>query len=200
MQNTNTFYMGLTRDNCAALATLEVRDWNSPHEFTASFETLRLVNLDQFKWTEYVQGMIDGLDKGTLYDVCEEKDCAPSDLPQVLADEMQDEPDENLDLSPALYHFDYGDHEYAWRNQCGGQHDLTDELEQPVNRDWCNRVIEFWKKHHLHDLNEAEMAELSAIIKDGGKWRIGEYEHTPGEALVEADGKRLAASGEYDTI
>ena len=84
------YLLGATVDNELVFGEFEITNRNGYSEFTASFDTVRPFNGEDYDLEEYYEGWIDGMDKEYLYDLCERFDCKPSELPKELADECYD--------------------------------------------------------------------------------------------------------------
>ena len=89
----NKILLGATKDNEIVFADVEVTTRNGYKKFSASFDTVYPFCYDDIDLKEYVENMLDGYDKSTLYDLCCNNDCSPSELASII-----EEQEDNYDI------------------------------------------------------------------------------------------------------
>lgn len=164
------FLLGATVDNEIVFGEFELRHpkyWSkekgsytdeSVWDFSASFDTVRPFNGENFDLEEYFEDWVENFGKEELYDMCERFDCRPSELPKNLADECYDVRDA-IDCS--LYSECYEVNGESWYFESGscGQHDTRDEMEEIINEEAYNLLHELWDNYHLKKVADDGIVE-----------------------------------------
>ena len=163
------FLLGATTDNELVFGEFEIRNWNGRSEFSASFDTVTPFNGEDYDLEEYYEGWVDGMDKEYLYDLCEQFDCSPSQLPKELADECYDVRDA-LDCS--LYPEEIEVNGNSWYFESGscGQHDTRNEMEEIINEEAYNLLHELWDNYHLKEIDEEVVDKVNNLIDTFSKF------------------------------
>lgn len=159
----NTRYLlGATSDNELVFGEFGITYRNGYAEFTASFDTVKPFNGENFDLEKYFEGWQDGLGKETLYDLCVRFDCKPSELAENLANECVDVRDAlDCSLYPQCYTVD-GDSWY-FESNAFGQHDTRDKMEEIVNPEAYNLLHKLWETYHLKKVDEEVIAQVEAL-------------------------------------
>jgi hypothetical protein len=76
------YLLGATTDREIVFGEFEITTRNGYPEFSASFDTVRPFDGDDYNLEEYFIDWCDCMDKATLYDMCERLYCSPQDLPK----------------------------------------------------------------------------------------------------------------------
>lgn len=133
--------------------------------FSASFNTVKPFNGEDFNLEGYYEEWIDGMEKDYLYDLCVQHDCKPSELASELADECYDVRDA-LDCSLYPEEVDVNGESWYFESSCCGQHDTRKEgMKEFVNEEAYNLLHELWDKYHLKEV-EDDVVELVDKIED----------------------------------
>lgn len=141
-------------------AELRINEYNTPHTFSASFDTFRPFNVDEFDMEEHFEAWCDGADKDYLYDLCCIHDCAPSELASKLATDaysVHDELDTNGD------EVDVNGEWWAFEYTGGSQYDTAEKMEEFVNEEAYNMIMSLWKNRHLAEATEEVMKQVNKI-------------------------------------
>ena len=157
------YLLGATVDNELVFGEFEVTNRNGYSEFTASFDTVRPFNGEDYDLVSYFENYIYGMDKEYLYDMCERFDCKPSALPEELANECCDVRDAlDCSLYPECYEVD-GESWYF--ESCGcGQHDTRKcGMEEHTNLEAYNLLHELWDKYHLKEVGNDTIKEVEKL-------------------------------------
>ena len=156
------YLLGATSNNELVFGEFGITHRNGYAEFTASFDTVRPFNGENFDLEEYFEGMLDCWDKETKYDACVRADCKPSELAEVLADECEDVRDAlDCSLYPKCYTVD-GDSWYFESGSCG-QHDTRDEMEEIINPEAYNMLHKLWDAYHLEEVDDEVVSQVEAL-------------------------------------
>lgn len=155
-----TYLIGADKYNNVIYANLRINEYNTPHTFSASFNTYEPFNMDEFDMEEYFENLCDNMDKECLYDLCCDYDCKPSELPSHLVDDTPGVHDE-LDTNGEEVEVN-GDW-WAFEFICCGQHDTTDQMEEFVNEEAYNLIMALWKNHHLAEATDEVMEQMHKI-------------------------------------
>ena len=142
---------------------VEIRDRNNELEFSASFDVVRPFSVKDFDKNlkdDYIDNYIECFDKATLL---EQYDCRPSELHDILKDNM--EYHELVDCS--LYSEEYyiNDDIYAFESSSCGQHDILkneyDKIVDFTDEESVMIIYNMWQEKHLSQitLEEKEMIE-----------------------------------------
>jgi len=93
-----------------------------------------------------------------LYDMCEENQCSPQDLPDCLAANMDIQDFIDCSLYPDIILVN--GEEWMFESGSFGQHDLRDEMEVYINTDAFNNLIKLWGEYHLLPMPEKMFKNL----------------------------------------
>lgn len=157
--------LGATKDKELVFGEFGITKRNGYPEFTASFDTVRPFNSEDFDLERYYEDWIDGVDKEYLYDLCERFDCAPSALPENLAGECYDVRDAlDCSLYPEMIEVD-GEN-WCFESGSCGQHDTRDEMEEIINPAAYNQLHELWDKFHLCKVGEDTVEQVNKLSKE----------------------------------
>lgn len=157
------FLLGATVDNELVFGEFEIRTWNGCREFSASFNTVRPFNGEDFDLERYYDDWIEGMDNDYLYELCVQFDCRPSELPKELANECCDVRDaldcslhpEEIEVNGASWYFESG--------SCG-QHDTRNEMEEIINEAAYNLLHELWDNYHLKKIDDDVAEQINNLI------------------------------------
>lgn len=156
------FLLGATSNNELVFGEFEVTHRNGYMEFTASFNTVRPFNGDNFDMKEHFENMLECWDKESLYDACVRADCKPSELAEYLADECCDVRDAlDCSLYPKCYQVD-GESWY-FESCSGGQHDTRSDMEEIINLGAYNLLHELWDSYHLEKIDEEVASQVEEL-------------------------------------
>ena len=157
------YLLGATVNNELVFGEFEVTNRNGYQEFTASFDTVRPFNGDNYDLEEYFDNWIDGMDKEYLYDLCERFDCRPSELTEELASECCDVRDA-LDCSLYPKCYNVNDESWYFESCSCGQHDTRNEMEEVINLKAYNLIHELWDKYHLKKIDNDVVEQVEKIV------------------------------------
>ena len=156
------YLLGATVDKELVFEEIEVRDWNGHPEFSASFDTVRPINGNDYDLEEYFEGWLEDIDAQWKWDDCVKRDCSPNELAAELADEC-DDPRDALDCSlyPECVEVD-GEDWYFESGSCG-QYDTRDIMETYINKAAYDKLIALWDKYHLKEIDDTVEAEIKEV-------------------------------------
>lgn len=134
-------------------------------EFSASFDCVRPFEGSDYDLEEYYENWMDGMDKESLYDLCERYWCSPQDLPGKLADQCCDVRDAlDCSLYPEIIDVD-GTDWYFESSSCG-QHDTREDgMDEYVNEEAYNLLHELWDKYHLKPIDEEGIKQMRRVVE-----------------------------------
>lgn len=138
------YLLGATSNNELVFGKFGVTYRNGYAEFTASFNTVRPFNGENFDLKQYYEDWMEGVDKECLYDLCERFNCSPLELAKECID-VRDALD--CSLYPECYTVN-GDSWYFESVSCG-QYDTRDEMEEITNPEAYRLLHELWDNYHL---------------------------------------------------
>lgn len=154
------FLIGTTKDKELVFAEVENKNY-----FSTCFSSVMpfIVTADRCRDVaeDYADPGMMGYD--VIYNLLEEYDCSPSELPDKIAENSCVEDLFDISLYPETYSI-HGDDWYFESVGCG-QQDLTEELAEVVSPE-VYRLLGFWKTHHLKTLTNAEEAEINSIVNN----------------------------------
>lgn len=157
------FLLGATVDHELVFGEFEITKRNGYPEFTASFDTVRPFNGENYDLEGYYENWIYGMDKAYLYDLCERFDCKPSELAGELANECCDVRDAlDCSLYPEWYDVD-GESWYFESCSCG-QHDTRDDMEEIINVKAYDLLHELWDKYHIKEVDNNVIEQVKQIV------------------------------------
>ena len=159
--------LGGTEEGTLVFADINVGGEHRDH-FSASFSEVRpFLATDEFlkvRAEDYIYGM----DKESLYDMCERFDCKPSELVYELVKQTYMGGIESLvdiSLYPESFSIDgYEDDIYFESDGCG-QHDTRDILV-PIDSEFSEWLHSLWDTYHLEKLTEEEYGNISRVIEE----------------------------------
>lgn len=155
------YLLGSTNNNELVFGEFEITNRNGYNQFTASFITVRPFN-GNMDFVEWYKEYLDSLDKADRYDLCEEFDCAPSELAENLATQVND-PRDIMDCSLYPEHVYINGNDWYFESGSCGQHDTREEMEIIINPDAYNLLHELWDKYHLCKVDENVMSQIEAL-------------------------------------
>ena len=158
------YLLGATYNNELVFGEFDVSIRNYQRIFTASFNTVRPFNGDNFDLEDYFEGWSDGFDKGELYDMCKRLDCKPSELAENLASECCDVRDA-LDCSLYPECFDVDGESWYFESCSCGQCDTRNNMEEIINPDAYNLLHELWDEYHLKEANDTVCVKVIMLIQ-----------------------------------
>lgn len=164
---TKEYLIGANNYNQVVYAELRINKYNTPHTFSASFDTFQPFNVDEFDFEEHFEMWCDGVDKDYLYDLCCEFDCRPSELVSELAanaDSVHDELDTNgEEVEVDGEEVEVDGEWWAFERTCMGQIDTSGEMKEFVNEEAYNMIMSLWKNHHCNEATDEIMEQLRKI-------------------------------------
>lgn len=84
------YLLGINNDNEIVFAEFGITTRNGYNEFTACFDTVAPFEVEESDGIEYMEELLDSCyDDGGKYRLCVQYDCAPSELPQTMAEKMR---------------------------------------------------------------------------------------------------------------
>ena len=164
-----SYYLGINNEKEVCVANIELRHPSfytndrgnytdySKTDFSASFDTYRLVCFDDIDLENYFEGYLDGMDAQSKLDLCDRNDCSPSALPSALAEYYENNQSElfelfDIDTSFTPIYIDDKEHYLQWSS--GGQHDIRDEgMAIYSNVELVSYILNMWDKAHLRDVS-----------------------------------------------
>jgi hypothetical protein len=157
------YLLGVNNNNELVFGEFEVTHRNGYAQFSASFSTVRPFNGDDYDLTEYYESYIWGEDKATLYDLCENFDCRPSELAEYLADDCYDIRDAlDCSLYPECYEVD-GNNYYFESCSCG-QHDTREDgMKVYVNKEAYDILHDLWDNYHLKEVDDTIISKVEKL-------------------------------------
>lgn len=158
------FLLGATIDNEIVFGEFEITNRNGYPEFTASFDTVKPFNGEDYDLESYYDDWVDGMDKGYLYDLCVQFDCSPSELSSELASECCDVRDA-LDCSLYPEEIEVDGNSWFFESSSCGQHDTRNEMDEIINEEAYNLLHELWDKYHLEKIDDDIIAEINKLIE-----------------------------------
>lgn len=160
----NNILLGTTKDNEIVFADVEITTRNGYKEFTASFSTVRPFCYNDIDLEEYVESILDEYDKSTLYDMCCNNDCRPSELAEIIIEQESIYDIMDLSLYPELYIIN--DSEWYFESSSCGQHDTREEMEFYTNKEYYDKLHELWDKWHLEKITDDIENEVISIMEE----------------------------------
>lgn len=170
------YLMGSTKNKELVFAEFEVRNWNGYPEFTACFNSVRPFNENDVDIEGYIEESLYSYDKSTLYEMCENYDCSPSELAERMVQEIDSVADViDCSLYSEFYPIDGND--YYFESCSGGQYDSRDDMEIYTNKRVYDAIHKLWDKYHLKQVDSAvelEVIELKNELAkiDEEKWIV----------------------------
>ena len=157
------YLLGATSDNELVFGEFEITHRNGYAEFTASFNTVKPFNGDDFDLEECLKDtLLVYWDKETLYDECVRFDCKPSELAEYLANEYNDVRDVlDCSLYPERYIVDV-DFWYFESGSCG-QHDTRNDMEEIINPEAYNLLHKLWDAYHLKEVDDEVISQVESL-------------------------------------
>lgn len=133
-------------------------------EFSASFDSVRPFKEEDYDLEEYYEEYLYGADKEYLYDLCEQYDCSPSELPKNLADNCYDVRDAlDCSLYPEEITVD-GKSWYFESGSCGQYDSREDGMEVYVNEEAYNLLHTLWDNYHLKKVDEEVIKQVEKVV------------------------------------
>lgn len=160
------FLMGLTKKNELAFAEFEVTTRNGYNEFTACFNTVATLFVDDDVRKEQIESILDCYEKEDLYKLCERYDCSPRQLSKECINDWTDE--DLFDTYSGLNNIELNNDEVIMFTNCGcGQHDVRKDggFVWQVNEVLNNKVLELWDKYHLQEVSDDVINVVNELIQ-----------------------------------
>lgn len=159
------FLLGVNNYNELVFGEFEIRNRNGCAEFSASFDTVRPFNGENYDLEDYYEVWIDGMDKDYLYDLCDRFDCRPSELPKELANECYDVRDA-LDCSLYSECYEVNGESWYFESSSCGQHDTRKEgMKEYTNFEAYNLLHELWDNYHLKNVDNNIIEQVEQVVK-----------------------------------
>ena len=153
------FLMGYTKDGEFAFADCVVRNNG---EFSCSFDLVIPFNLANTDLEYYAEEILEYLDDDYQKSLCDRFSCKKSELVQAVVNNTPITELIDCSLYPESYTIN-GDDWYFESSSCG-QVDLTDYMEDYTDKEACDKLIDFWKNHHLTIIDDSQESELNDIL------------------------------------
>lgn len=162
------FLMGLTKEKELAFAEFGITKRNYHNEFSACFNTVNVMLLDEDKREEAAKDLLDCYEKEDLYDLCEKYDCSPSKLWEECLNSEEWTNEDLFDIDTNLGEIELGDKEIAFIFSACGQHDVREcgGFLWQVNEELNNKVLELWDKYHLKSVSDDVVKVVEELIKE----------------------------------
>lgn len=149
--------LGITKDGDVAFGDFEIRNRNGRQEFTASFHTDTPFDVGDVDFAGRLEwDYLEDIDPSDKLDLCDEHMCAPCDLAETMAEDMDE--DELCEMCFDTSMFDdtiYANgSEWKFASACAGQHDLTNEMEIIFDHKVYDKLMYLWHKYHLKALSD----------------------------------------------
>ena len=149
--------LGATEDGTIVFAKVEIRERNGERIFSVSFDEVRPVVVTEEYMRERAEEILDGLDRGSLYDLCKRFDCRPSELVDYfMHDQLENFGVEgiiDISLYPESFSVDDYEDEIYFESVSCGQNDTRDILI-PIYPEFSEWLHSLWESYHLQQLPE----------------------------------------------
>ena len=155
------YLLGSTTWDELAFAECEIRN---DGEFSCSFDTVIPFNSEKVDLEYYAEELLEYLDNSYIRSLCKRYDCKESELAVAIA---TNEPITELmdcSLYPEFYTIN-GNDWYFESSGCG-QIDLEGNITEYTNKDAVDKLIKFWKEHHLTIVDDTAKDELKNILSE----------------------------------
>jgi hypothetical protein len=155
--------LGATKEGTLVFADIHVGGEGSRNYLSVSFREVRPFLATNEFLEERAESYIDGMDKESLYDLCERFDCRPSELVGE-ANHIGIEALVDISLYPESFSIDgYEDDVYFESYGCG-QHDTRDILV-PIDSEFSEWLHSLWDTYHLQKLTPEEYGNITRVIE-----------------------------------
>ena len=154
------YLIGADKYNNVVYANMEIREWNNKRTFSTRFYSYEPFNADEFDFEDYYEMWCDGLDGETLYGLCRDYDCAPSELTSNLANDVYDV-HEVVDTNGEEVEVD--GESWAFQLLACGQHDTSDQMEKFINKEAYDMIMNLWKNYHLKEVDDETVEQMNKI-------------------------------------
>ena len=170
----NEYLLGATTDNEIVTCNIRLSDnIDGSKRFSASFNVYNLINENELP--SLVNSQLGNYDKEVLYDLCDNYDCAPSALCDMI---VQDENlDEWLGMSWCIntYSVVANRDEWFFESICAGQYDTRNDMCTIIDQEAYDLVHELWDNYHLKAIGGETLAKAETLIDklseiDEGEW------------------------------
>lgn len=160
--------IGFTKDNKIIMAEVSferVGNNQAPY-FSVRFDLSEIAKAkDTIKDYDYMYAFFEDITEihnpEYILDLCDEYECSPSELADLMTDEAINDYDVAMDtVDCSLYPeiLDVDGEEYIFISSSCGQHDTRDEVEEFVDEKLYNDIHEMWDNYHLKDIGDNENA------------------------------------------
>ena len=167
----HTFLLGTTEDNEIAFGEFEIRDRNGHREFSASFNTVKPFDGQDFDLEDYVD---DSYSRGNLgdsayLDLLETYDCSPSELTENVISDYGQDPREYLDCSVYPEWYSINNHDWYFETIGCGQQDLRNKMNLYTNEEAVKKLFELWDLYHLGPVSANTETEIENLVEQFSK-------------------------------
>lgn len=163
------YLLGINNNNEIVFGEFEVRGQNDEKIFSASFDTVAPFEVEESDGIEYMEELLDSCyNDGDKYRLCIQYDCAPSELPQIMAENeyIQTNADER-DCSIYDNRIYVGDVEYAFESMSCGQHDIRDEgMKEYTNKKAVEELLNLWDNYHLKKVDDSIIEKTAKLQEE----------------------------------
>lgn len=159
----NKILLGATKDNEIVFADVEVTTRNGYKEFSASFDTVYPFCYDDIDLEECVEDMLECYDKSTLYDLCYNNNCSPSELVSIIAEQEDIYDIKDLSLYSECYNINNS--EWYFESSSCGQCDTRNEMEFYTNKECYDKLHKLWDNYHLKKNTDDIENEVISIME-----------------------------------
>lgn len=148
-----TVLIGITTDDNVIFAEIKKREKS---EFSVCFDESHIfTNLSDEEEVDYIENYLDDMEKDYLYDLCENYNCSPRELPEELANSVYDFYDEFMDCSLYPKEISTDNNDYHFEAGGCGQLDIKKyDFAIYTNEKMVNDIYDAWKQYHLENIPE----------------------------------------------
>ena len=158
-QNHNIL-LGATELNELVFADINIRENRT---FSVSFSLVTPTIIDTSYLYERFTSLIEDLPKEHLYDLCEQYNCAPSNLINEMF--YYTTPEEILDLSLFPEQIEVNGDEWVFESAGVGQIETRNVMSEYIDKDAYMRLMELWDNYHLQTIDDDIVKEVETIIE-----------------------------------
>ncbi len=156
------YLLGANSDNEIVFGEFGITHRNGYPEFSASFDTVRPFNGENYDLEDYYDGYVDEFDAQSALDLLKRYDCSPSELAGKLADECNDARDA-LDCSLYPEEIVIDDESWFFESSSGGQHDTRNEMEEIINPEAYELLHKLWDAYHLKKVDDDVVKQVEDL-------------------------------------
>lgn len=139
----------------------------SVRQFSASFDTVIPFTEDDLgDPNDYYEELLTSFDDAEKFRLCEEYDCAPSELAENFAYDNGIEPMDIKDCSLYPEVIKVNDTNYYFESSSCGQHDTRkDGMDEYVNKEAYDLLHELWDNYHLKAIDEDGLKKMQKVVE-----------------------------------